>query len=120
MQLLSPENYHVRALTHRAKDVALWEMLVERSASPDIYFRPGYLRLSETIGGGEAIALLCDWRGQCIALRGCRAGGGNECMDFLRKPCSAGGTSRNPQLCTPRGPNTASLLILLKWSDRNS
>lgn len=64
MQFLSLRNNHVHAFSHSAKDNALWETLVERSTSPDIYFRPSYLRLSEIIGGGEAIALLCNWRAQ--------------------------------------------------------
>lgn len=38
----------------------LWRMLVNRSPHPDIYFRPEYLAVSETIGGGKALALVCD------------------------------------------------------------
>ena len=48
---------HIRALSY-VEDSTLWETLIDRSPSPDVYFRPSYLRLSEIIGGGNAVALL--------------------------------------------------------------
>jgi hypothetical protein len=52
----------IHVLSHGMEDEALWQNLVERSPRPDVYFRPEYLRLSETIGGGKTIALICGGR----------------------------------------------------------
>jgi len=60
-----PQNHEINVLSHSREDDALWRMLVNRSPSPDIYFRPEYLRVSETLGDGKTVALVCN----CDSLR---------------------------------------------------
>lgn len=39
----------------------IWRALVDNSPGRDVYFRPEYLRLSEIVGGGNALALVCGY-----------------------------------------------------------
>jgi hypothetical protein len=65
MRVSFPQNHEINVLSHSREDDALWRMLVNRSPSPDIYFRPEYLRVSETLGDGKTVALVCN----CDSLR---------------------------------------------------
>ncbi len=43
-----------------AGDSRLWESLVDSSAVPDVYYRPGYVRAYQAIGHGTATAVLIE------------------------------------------------------------
>ena len=43
-------------------DSSLWDELVDRAPSPDVYYRPAYARLNESIDHGRAVALLISCR----------------------------------------------------------
>lgn len=58
-QLLSIEN---------KQDFHLWDALVDSAPSPDVYYRPGYLRAYQASGQGLAVALLIEIEGLRVLL----------------------------------------------------
>jgi hypothetical protein len=50
-----------------AADAAAWEALVDAAPTPDVYYRPGYVRASAQIGGGTGVGLVVEgWGGRAL------------------------------------------------------
>jgi hypothetical protein len=43
-----------------AGDAAAWDALVDEAPTPDVYYRPGYVRASALVGGGTGVGLVVE------------------------------------------------------------